>query len=305
MSPERPDRLTLLAFSTTILLGGANFVAVRFSNRELPPFWGASLRFAVASLLFFALVAALRLALPRRRALLGAVLYGTLTFGGTYALLYWGLVQVPAGLASLIMASGPLLTLLFAVAHRLEPFRLRGLLGALLALAGIGLMFAGPAQTNIPLLSLLAVLAGAACAAEASVLVKMLPGAHPITTNALGMASGALVLLAFSLLAGEARALPTEPDTWMALAYLVLLGSVGLFALFLFVIRRWTASATAYAFVLFPLVAVVLSALLEGEPVTLGLLAGGALVPAGVYLGALKTATLSHPKSRRESRSRR
>lgn len=36
-----------LVFATVVLVGGGNFVAVRFSNRELAPFWGAGLRFAL------------------------------------------------------------------------------------------------------------------------------------------------------------------------------------------------------------------------------------------------------------------
>ncbi|MDQ1595041.1 MAG: hypothetical protein QOH40_1597, partial [Arthrobacter pascens] len=37
---RRVQRLTLAAFSVAVLLGGANFVAVRLSNQELAPFWG-------------------------------------------------------------------------------------------------------------------------------------------------------------------------------------------------------------------------------------------------------------------------
>ena len=39
----RPDRLTLIAFALFVLIGGANGVAVCFSNFELPPFWGAAM----------------------------------------------------------------------------------------------------------------------------------------------------------------------------------------------------------------------------------------------------------------------
>ena len=38
---------TYLAFATAVLLGGGNFVAVRFSNQELDPLWGAALRFGL------------------------------------------------------------------------------------------------------------------------------------------------------------------------------------------------------------------------------------------------------------------
>jgi hypothetical protein len=54
---------------------GANVVAVKFSNRELPPFWGYDLRFAVAAGIFAAIVAARRDSLPSGRALVGAALY--------------------------------------------------------------------------------------------------------------------------------------------------------------------------------------------------------------------------------------
>ena len=48
----RADRATLAAFLGTVVLAGLNFVAVRFSNRELPPFEGAALRFRI-SLVWF------------------------------------------------------------------------------------------------------------------------------------------------------------------------------------------------------------------------------------------------------------
>jgi len=48
-------RVTLIAFVLFVLLGGSNAVAIRFSNHELPPFWGATIRFASAALIFWAL----------------------------------------------------------------------------------------------------------------------------------------------------------------------------------------------------------------------------------------------------------
>ena len=51
--------------------------------------------------------------------------------------------------------------------------------------------------------------------------------------------------------------------------------------------QRWTASATSYAFLLFPLVAIALGAVLFEEPVQPSFLLGGAVVVAGVYVGAI------------------
>ena len=45
----RPSTATLAAFLVSTVIFGSNFVAVRLSNQELAPFWGAALRFAVAT----------------------------------------------------------------------------------------------------------------------------------------------------------------------------------------------------------------------------------------------------------------
>ena len=81
--------------------------------------------------------------------------------------------------------------------------------------------------------------------------------------------------------------LPTQSDTLLGMAYLIGPGSIGVFLLALYVLARWTASATSYAFLLFPLVAIVLGALLFDEPVQPSFLLGGAVVLAGVYVGAI------------------
>ena len=87
--------------------------------------------------------------------------------------------------------------------------------------------------------------------------------------------------------------------TWAAVGYLVVVGSVVVFVLYLVVLRYWAASRAAYAFVLIPFVTVVLSAWLDNEPLGPGLLLGGLLVLAGVYVGACVPPTASHaPRGR-------
>ena len=282
-----PDALTLTAFLAAVTLGGANFVAVRYSNRELAPFWGAGLRVAAAALLFAAIAVALRLPVPAGRRLALTVVYGSLSFALSYALVYWALVRVTAGVAVIVMAVVPLATTLLAAAHGLEPLRARGAVGAVLALAGIASMTLGSGEVVLPVTALAAMLAAAVVIAESIIVGKRLSANHPVMTNAVGMAAGAVELLALSLAAGEAWTLPRASSARLAVAYLVTLGSVGLFVLVLLVIRRWTASASSYMFVLFPLVTLALGAWLADEAITGGAVAGAALVMAGVWFGAL------------------
>ena len=85
--PRSVDRVTLAAFLIAVVMLGANWVGVRFSNRELPPFFGAAFRFAIASLILFAVVGLRGIAFPRGRALIGAVVVAMAGFaleGGEY-----------------------------------------------------------------------------------------------------------------------------------------------------------------------------------------------------------------------------
>lgn len=282
------DRTALAAFAGGTFLAGANAVAVRFSNRELDPLWGASLRFALAAALLGAVMAALGLALPRRRALLGVLLYGSLMFGGAFALAYYALVRIHAGLGQTLLALVPLATLLLAAVQHQERLRLAALAGTLLSIAGIAVTSGVSGRESVPLVSLFAILGAVVCFAQATVLVRRFPPVHPVTMNAVGMAAGALILLVLSLIAGEEIASPERTATWLAIAYMVVLGSGPVFVLYLVVVRLWSASRAAYTFVLIPIVTVILSAWLDDEPIGAGLLLGGPLVLAGVYVGALR-----------------
>jgi drug/metabolite transporter (DMT)-like permease len=287
MAADR-ERVALAAFIANAVLAGGNAVGIRFTNRELDPLWGAGLRFSLAAVLLLVVMAVLRSAPPRGRALTGALLYGVFNFAGAFALAYYGFVRVHAGLGQTLLALVPLATLLLAVAWRQERLRVAAVLGTLLALAGIAVMSRARREA-VPLLSLLALVGSALCFAQAAVLVRRFPRLHPVVTNAVGMAAGAALLVAGSVVAGESIVLPRRAATWAALGYLVLFGSVAVFVLYVVVLRYWAASRAAYVFVLIPFVTVVLSVWLDDEPVGAGLVLGGLLVLAGVYVGALRS----------------
>jgi drug/metabolite transporter (DMT)-like permease len=282
------DGVTIAAFSGAVVIGGANFVAVKLTVDELAPLYGAGARFALAGILFFAILAVTRTAFPRGAALAGAAIYGALGFGIAYALMYVALVELSVGVASVLMASVPVFALALAALQRLEALTVRGLAGGALAIAGIAVLSARSLGGDIPLRYLLAGLVAPIVVAQAAIVAKRFPRTDPVATNAVGMLVGAALLGAASLVAREAWTLPQAGATWAATAWLVVGGSVGLFWLFLFVVQRWTASASTYAVPLMPVVAVALAAVLTGEAVGPLEAAGGVLVIAGAYVGALR-----------------
>jgi drug/metabolite transporter (DMT)-like permease len=281
------DSLTLAAFTGVVVVGGANFVAVKETVEELDPLYGAASRFALAALVFFAILVVSRTQLPRGTALVGAAIYGALGFGAAYALMYIALVELTVGVAAVLMASVPVLTLGLAALQRIEPLTLRGLAGGALCLVGIAVLSAHSLGGEVPFRYLLAALVAPVVVAESTIVVKRFPRTDPIATNAVGMLVGASLLALASVAAGEAWTLPQAGATWAASAWLVFAGSVGLFWLFLVVVKRWTASASTYALPLMPVVAVGLAAGLTGEAIELQAVIGGLLVIVAVYVGAV------------------
>ena len=281
------DRLTLAAFSLMVILAGGNAVAIHVARDELDPFWGAAARFGVAGLIFAGLMVLQRVPIPTGRALLGAVLYGILGFGAAFGIAFIAIPMTGAGAAQLLLGLVPLLTLVLVPIHGLERFQPRAVIGSLVALGGVAILAADRISLDIPFAGIALAFGVALLLAEAGIVVKLTPRAHPVATNAVGMLTGTALLLPISVFAGERWSLPTQQDTWMAMAYLVLAGSVAVFWLFLVVLRRWTASGVSFEFLLIPLATIPFSALLTGEVITPIMLLGGAVILAGVYVGAV------------------
>ena len=295
MNGRTSDHVTLLAFVLAVVFAGANGLAIGFSNDELAPYWGATVRFLAAGLVCALIVVVRRYPVPRGRALLGMVLYGVLAIAFAFGLLYWALVEVPTGVGVVILALVPLLTLMLAVIQRVEPFRWLAVIGGLVAATGVAIISADQLAGRVPPLPMLAVLLAAAAIAQSSVLIKRLPDVHPITTNAIAMLVGAGVLALASMALGEPWILPREAPTWVAIGHLVLVGTVVVYALGLFVLTRWTASSASYLHILLPLVAVPLGAWLRSERVSPLFLLGAAVVILGVYLGVVVAARRMAP----------
>lgn len=282
-----PPLKVLVGFVGMVVLIGLNFVAVRLSNQALAPTWGAALRFALAALILSGLVAGTGKPLPRGRALLGAVLFGSLTIALFFGLIYWGLVAVPAPTGSVIVSTVPLLTFVVAVVVGVERFQVRALVGALVVIAGMVVLVGTAGVQGASPWRVAAVMAAAFASATGAVVVKWFPPVHPWVMNAIGMTVAFVLLLGVSAVRGDAWVLPGRAVTWAAVGYLVL-SSVVLFPLLVWVIQQWMASAAAYAQVLAPLVTVPAAAIVLGETVGGRFLVAAAVILLGVYLGTLR-----------------
>jgi drug/metabolite transporter (DMT)-like permease len=287
-TPRRPDRHTQIVFAGVVLFGGINTIAVKATVQELDPEWGAGLRFLAAGLIFVVLTLARGRSFPRGRSLVGAMVYGLVGFAGSFGLIYPALRDVQAGTAAVVIALAPLVTYGLAVGQRQEQFRSQALLGALVALAGIAIVFLDQLGASVPLASLALVAIGVVGLSEAGIVVKWLPRSDPFATNGVAMLTAGLVLIVASLVLRETWALPTRVETWLAVGYITVFGSVAMFGLYLDGLARWTASGMAYSTLLLPFVSVTVARLFTGEEFSLSFAIGGLVMLLGVYLGAFQ-----------------
>jgi drug/metabolite transporter (DMT)-like permease len=287
---ETPPRAGLgppLAFVTCCVIWGSTFLAIRMGNDTLPPLWAAALRLGLASVLLVALTYLTGHALPRGAALRAAAQFGFLNFGISFCLLYWAETTVPSGLTAVVYATIPLTTGIAAHALGMERLRPRRALASLGAIAGVAVIFMDQLRASVPLLPLLAVLTAATCAALSGVALKRGPRQHPLGANAIGSLVGFPICLAASLVAREPHVLPRTALALGPLVYLTVVGSLGAFVLYAYLVNRWPVSRTSFIAVVVPVVALTLGILVRGERVTGSALAGSGVVLVAVALGLI------------------
>jgi drug/metabolite transporter (DMT)-like permease len=274
--PPRYAWSAYAAFAGCCTIWGSTFLVIQLGNDSLPPMW--------ASVLLLALMRALRVPFPRGAALKAAVWFGFLNFGLSFCLLYWGETRVPSGLTAIVYATIPLTSSLFARGFGLERLSRAKLVGAVIAICGVGVIFSGAFHGAISGHHLLAILVAATCASLSGVFLKRGPRQHPFGANAAGALTGLPVCLAGSFLAREPHPLPLAPAEYLPMLYLATFGSVGAFGLYAWLVNRWPVSRVSFIAVVVPVVAVGLGAIAHHERLLAAQIAGAALVIAGLAL---------------------
>ena len=273
---------------------GSTWLFIKLGLRDLPPISFAAIRFALASAILFAVVAARRMPLPRtRRELMLILETGVLAFALNYGLLFWGEQHITSGLAALLQATIPVFGMLIAHAYlpgeRLTAWKLGG---AILGVVGVGVIFSNQlaAEGGMALWGSAAIVVGAAFVAYANVLVKARgAGIEPATLAAGQMLCG-LVPLALVGLAFEGNPFNFHWTTLavVSLLYLTLVGSVAAFLLYYWLVRNMDVTKTMLIALVTPLAAVLLGMIVLGEQLSWRTVAGGALIMSGIGLVVLR-----------------
>jgi len=292
--PEPASRLAKsAAVAVTTLIWGSTFLAISMGNDTVPPAWAATLRLAIAAVALFAILAVRRQSLPRGEAMVSAVLYGFFQFGLNLPLLYWAETDVPSGLCAIIFATLPLNNAILTHLFGLERLTLAKVAGAVLALAGVAVIFSAQVTLAVEPRHLFAVLIATWAAGLGSVFLKRGPRQSPIGANAVGATVGLVVCFFTSILLGETQSLPRGADAWFPILYLAIAASLGAFVLWAWLLNHSNITRLSYISVVVPLVALTLGILVRGERPAPGSFLGAAIVLAGVALGVRVPAKLA------------
>jgi drug/metabolite transporter (DMT)-like permease len=295
MSPRHRQLLPWFALLVVYVVWGSTYLAIRIVVRDMPPLATASLRFLVAGLVMggVALVVDRSHGWPTRRQWADYALVGVLLLAGGNALVMWAEKTIPSGIAALIVATVPLwLVLLDGLRPGGQPWTLRVWLGTLVGLCGVALVARPEAGVSAGhWRGILALQVAALSWTLGSLYAQSVPKRLPLfTASSVEMIAGSAVLLAESRLFGEDLTLfrSASRDSWLALAYLGIFGSLLGFTAFAYCLNELPAPTVGtYAYVN-PVVAVALGRLLLREPLYPGLLLGAALILIAVVLSTVR-----------------
>lgn len=296
---SRPNRIAvLLAFASVWIIWGSTYLAIRYAVETIPPLYTAGLRHLTAGsiLLAWALAKGLR---PTRAQIKASIIIGTFFFLIGHGTLHWAEQHVPSGLAALLIATEPIFVFVLSEAAD-RRFRMNATLaaGILLGLAGVAvLMNPGALGSSAHLVvGAIAILIGGFSWAIGVVYSRRshLSG-HPLLLSALSLLSGATMLLTTGTVLGEARGFSlasVAPRSWLALAYLILFGSVITFTAYNWLLDHYSPTLVATHTYINPIVAVLLGWLLAREPLTFTIAIAAGMVVAAVFLVNRGTAKL-------------
>lgn len=293
VSSERLDRRrnldhgVVLAFLAIYLLWGTTFFAIRIAVSEIPPLFAAGVRMFLAGIILLAFMWMRGAERPTMLQWRNLALMGSLMFVIDYGALFWAERYIPSGIAAVLSATVPLMTIAFEIfLFRLQQFRWSLIAAVLLGFAGVGILLLPDPRQSLPVLPCVVVLLGTSCWCLGTVLSRrlVLPASRPVAAGGSMMIGGAVLLL-LSGIFGELHPLPhVSARAALALAYLILFGSVLAFTAYVWLLGRLPASTVAsYAYVN-PVVAVALGYFAASEPLTAHVVAGAALVLMSVYL---------------------
>jgi drug/metabolite transporter (DMT)-like permease len=294
LSVRRAGLAAWICLLIVYVVWGSTYLAIRVGVETMPPLLMAAARSLVAGLIMFPLGLRRRRSAPLDSRWPSRSQWRWCATAGVLLLVGQGVVGVaertiPSGLAALLVATVPLWLLGLDAGLNRARLGLAPLAGLLLGLVGVALLSSlGGGSGHVAVAGVLTVIGAAGLWALGTMTARR--GAFPssmVLATGMELLAGGAALLVLSAVTGEFGSLHlshVSARSWIALGYLIVIGSIVAFSAYGIAIRTLpTATVATYAYVN-PVIAVLLGALILGEQLTPAMIGGGVLVVGAVVL---------------------
>ncbi len=278
------------AFALLGLVWGSSFLWIKIAVQEVGPFTLVAFRLLFGVLGLLVIMRWQRQSFPRdRRTLLAYLFMGVVNTAVPFVLISWGETKIDSGLASILNGTVPLFTIV--IAHYWlhdEKITVGRLAGLAVGFVGVVVLVSrdfGPQGLHGNLWGQLAVIAASICYATAITFSRRhLRNQPPVVQSLMVLLIADAVIWPATLMADRPFHLPQLPITWLALAWLGLLGSCFAYLMFFYLINAWGPTRASLVTYVFPVIGVFLGIIFLKEVADWRLIVGTLLI-AGAVLG--------------------
>ncbi|HEX9937841.1 MAG TPA: EamA family transporter [Longimicrobium sp.] len=280
--------LRLGAYAATWIIWGSTYLAIRVAVASVPPFLLAGVRSVLAGAILVAIAALRRDTRPTRPQVVAAVLTGAMFFLVGHGGLFWAEQRVASGPAALMIATEHFWLLLAGWLLGQVVATRRAWAGVAVGLGGVALLTLGGSESGMDPVGAVVLLVASLAWSLGTLYFTgdRKPHSQPYAAGIPLLGGGALLLIASAIFGEPGRVTLSEVPTQavLALLYLVVFGSVVAFTAYSWLVETEGASRALSFTYVNPLVAVLLGALILGEPLTWRIAVAAAAIVAAVVL---------------------
>lgn len=277
-----------IVFITLGLIWSSSFMWVEIVIRELGAITLVAYRVLFGLLFVGAVVLIQKVKLPRTfKEWLPLFVLGLTNIAIPFFLITWGQFSIDSGVASILDATVPLFTIL--ASHFLlddDKITKPKVLGLLVGFIGVVVLMMKDINAGAnTLLGQLAVILACVFYAASSIIARKTTEDTPAVLRSVGsLISATVVMWVASFIFESPIKIPTLPITWIALAWLGILGSGLAFVMLFYLIHEIGPTRTTMVTYLFPLGGVTLGTVVLNEPLTWQIVAGAILIIASLVI---------------------